>query len=284
MNLRPSYAALALASAVTLTACTSSTSGQGQTGGSGTLAGPSGSASGGSASGGSSAGTPGGKPTDAAGLGALMQSAVATIKTAHISLDVNAAGQALTGSGDEKLSAGKLVAMNLSEALPQGAGSIEIIIVGGKTYAKLPSSLNTSGKPYLLVTPTSSNAVVKQLAASLDSALSSASLGSVSAFIAAADSVKLKGTQSIDGVSTTHYSVVVNIAKLPATLPGKDALSSSGLATLPLELYIDDQGRPVQVTEDFQVQGQKVSTTVKVSNYDKPVSITAPPANQVGTG
>lgn len=212
-----------------------------------------------------------------------MQAAVASIKFAHISLDVNAAGEALTGSGDEQLSAGKLVAMDLKESLPGGAGDIEIIIVDGKTYAKLPTSLNPTGKPYLLVTTNSTNAVVKQLASSLDSALSSASLGSVSAFITAADSVQDKGKATIDGVSATHYAIVVDIAKLPASLPGKDALASSGLTTLPLDLYIDDKGRPVQVSENFKVQDQQVSTTVKVSAYDHPVTITAPPANQVGS-
>ncbi len=268
MNSRRLAAFVALPSALVLAACSSSTSGKGHTGG--TSAGASSAAS-------------SGKPVDAATLGARMQAAVAGIKFAHITLDVNAAGQALTGTGDEQLAAGKLVAMDLKESLPGGAGDIEIIIVDGKTYAKLPTSMNSSGKPYLLVTPNSSNAVVKQLATSLNSALSSASLGSVSAFITAADSVKDKGSAFINGVQATHYSIVVNVAKLPASLPGKDALVSSGVKSLPLDLYIDDKGRPVQVTEDFKVQDQQVSTTVKVGGYDQPVTIKAPPADQVGT-
>ena len=269
MNPRRRAACLALPCALLLAACSSSTSGKGHTGGTGSAPKSSTGAS--------------GQPGDAATLGAKMQAAVAGIKFAHISLDVNAAGQALTGSGDEQLSAGKLVAMDLKESLPGGAGDIEIIIVDGKSYAKLPTSLNPTGKPYLLVTPNSTNAVVKQLATSLDSALSSASLGSVSAFITAADSVQNKGSATIDGVSATHYAIVVDIAKLPASLPGKDALVSSGLTTIPLDLYIDSKGRPVQVTEDFKVQNQQVATTVKVSAYDQPVNITAPPADQVGS-
>jgi hypothetical protein len=222
-------------------------------------------------------------PTDAAGLGELMQSAIATVTSAHINLDVNAAGQSVSGGGDEKLSAGKLVALDLTENLPSGAGSLRIIILDGKTYAKLPSSMRTSDKPYTLVTENSSNPVVKQLASSLDSALASASLGSVRLFITAAKSLSVKGTQTVEGVPTTHYSVVVDISKLPSSMPGKDALTSSGLSTLPLELYVDRQGRPVQVTEDFKVQGQSVSTKVKVTGYNKAVSIQAPPADQVDT-
>jgi hypothetical protein len=261
MTARPIRAVLALLATVALAACSSSTSGKGSAG----------------------SGAPSGMPTDAAGLGQLMQSAVEKITSAHITLDINAAGQALTGSGDEQLTGGKLVALDITENLPGGAGAIRIILVDGKTYAKLPASMNSSGKPYLLVTKDSTNPVIQQLAGSLDSALSSASLGSVSAFILAAKSVTPKGTESIDGVSTTHYSVVVDISKLPSSLPGKDALVSSGLATIPLELYIDSEGRPIQVTEDFEVQGQSVSTKVTVTDYNKPVSIEAPPANQIGS-
>jgi hypothetical protein len=276
MNSRRLCAVLALP--CLLAACSSSTSGKGSTGSSG--ASRTGASTG---SAGGSAAAPGGKPTDAAGLGGLMQSAIAGITSAHISLDVDAAGQKVSGAGDEKLSAGKLVAMDITEQLPGGAGSLQLIIVGGKTYAKLPPSLNKSGKPYVLVTQDSSNATVRALAGSLNSALSSASIGSVGAFITAAKTVKLVGTGTVNGVKATHYSVVVDISKLPADLPGKDALASSGLKTLPLDLYVDDQGRPVRVNEDFKVQGQEVSSNVTVTNYNNPVNVTAPPASQVST-
>jgi hypothetical protein len=137
MNARRTHALLALSLAVALTACSSSTSGNG----------------------GGAKGLPG-MPTDAAGLGNLMQSATATVTSAHISLDVNAAGQSVSGGGDEKLAAGKLVALDLTENLPSGAGELRIIIVDGKTYAKLPASMRTSAKPYSLVTENSSNPVV----------------------------------------------------------------------------------------------------------------------------
>jgi hypothetical protein len=284
MNSRRLCTLLALPAALTLAACTSSTSGKGAAT-SEAVTDPFASSTA-APSTGSSAGGSGvvGKPTDAAGLGGLMQSAIAGIKTAHIALDLNAAGQKLTGAGDEKLTGGKLTAMDITENLPSGGGALRLIIVDGKTYVKLPASLKAgSTKPYVLVTPNSKNATVRSLASSLDSALSSASIGSVGAFITAAKTVKPVGSATVAGVKTTHYSVVVDVAKLPADLPGKDALKASGLATLPIELYIDDQGRPIRVTENFKVSGQQVSTVVTVSDYNKPVTITAPPASQVST-
>jgi hypothetical protein len=37
------------------------------------------------------------------------------------------------------------------------------------------------------------------------------------------------------------------------------------------------------VNEDFKVQGQEVSSNVTVTDYNKPVTVTAPPASQVST-
>jgi hypothetical protein len=274
MTSRRIYAVLALSSALAVGACSSATSGKGTT---------SGSAAKGSRTSSAGAAPVTGKPTDAAGLGGLMQSAIAGITSAHIALDIDAGGQKVTGAGDEKLSGGKLVAMDITENLPGGAGSLRLIIVDGKTYAKLPPALAAGPKPYVLVSPTSKNATVRQLASTLDSALSSASIGSVGAFITAAKTVQPVGTETITGVQTTHYKVVVDVAKLPADLPGKDALAASGLTSLPLDLYIDDQGRPIRMTEDLKVQGQEVATNVTVSKYNEPVTVTAPPASQVST-
>lgn len=255
MTARRTITLLAISCALVGTACTSSKSNAGN--------------------------APSGMPTGAVDLAALMESGIAKATSAAFNLDVTIAGQALTGSGVEKLSGGKLVALDVSERLPQGV--IRVILVDGKTYAKLPSSLNPTGKPYLPVTTGSSNAVIRTLAGSLDSAVASASLGDIGAFAKAAKSIHADGSATMQGVSTAHYSIVVDIAKLPDTFPGKQALLSGGVKTIPLELYIDRTGRPIQVTEDFTAQGQKVHTKVVVTNYDKPVTITAPPADQIGS-
>ncbi len=88
----------------------------------------------------------------------------------------------------------------------------------------------------------------------------------------------------MQGVATTHYYVVVDVAKLPTSYAGRSALVQAGIATLPINLYLDSAGRPVQVTEQLTVSGKAVSTTAGVSKYNQPVTITAPPAGQVSTG
>jgi hypothetical protein len=219
-------------------------------------------------------------PTTAAGLGRMMESAIAKVSSARFTLDVSIAGQSLTGSGSEKLEHGRLVSVEVTEHLPQG--TVQVIVVDGKTYAKLPKALNPSGKPYLRVSPSSSNPVIKTLAGSLNSALASASLGDVSTFTRAAQSVKAVGTATVAGARTTHYTVVVDLAKLPASYSAKQALQAGGVRTLPLELYVDQQGRPARLTENFRTQGTQVKTDLTITGYNVPVTITAPPADQVG--
>lgn len=211
-----------------------------------------------------------------------MQSAIQSISSVHLAITATVAGQSLTGSGDEKLSNGKVTGLKVTDNLPSGSGKVEIIMVGGKTYVKLPTALNPTGKPYLLVTPNSSNPVIKQFATTIDSAVSAASVEDVSAFVRAGQSLRKDGTPTINGVQTTHYTVVVDVAKLPTALPARQQLIASGVNTVPIQLYVDKLYRPIEVVEQLSAQGQKVSTKVLFSRYNAPVTISAPPSSQVG--
>lgn len=227
-------------------------------------------------------GTPGSPSTDGAGLAAQMQRGIANTRSAHIEMDVTAAGQTISGHGDEKLADGKVTAMDITEKIGS-IGSLRMIIIKSKIYVQLPSSLNQSGKPWQLASANSSNPVLKQLSSTISSIQNSASIGSTAAFAKAATSVTPKGSEKIDGVSAEHYAVVVDVNKLPDSYPGKTTLVSAGLTTLPVELWIDGNGRPVQVTEKLSVGGQQATTKVQISKYNAPVSISAPPASQVST-
>jgi hypothetical protein len=209
-----------------------------------------------------------------------MRSGVGSVRSAHVQIDVNAVGQSITGGGDEQLHAGKVVAMEMTTNVPS-FGSIELIVAGGKTYAKLPASLNKSGKPFVLVSPTSSNLTVRTLASSLQTGLSAASLDSYQAFVDAAGSLRSRGSERIAGVTTTHYAMTVKVADLPDSVQGKQTLQAAGVNTLPVDLWVDHRGRPIQVSENLSVQGEQVTSKAVITNYDEPVSITAPPPGQV---
>src|SRR3954453_20568106 len=72
-------------------------------------------------------------PTDAPGLAAFLRDGTASIRSAHVELEVDAAGDTITGSGDETLSNGRAESFDLTETIP-GAGDIRVLLVDGQTY------------------------------------------------------------------------------------------------------------------------------------------------------
>jgi hypothetical protein len=230
-------------------------------------------------------GTAGGAtPTNAGELGAKLAASFRSVTSTHMQLSVKAGAVSLNGSGDEKVSNGKVTALDLSETVPQ-VGNLSIVNVGGKTYVKLPPSENTGSKPWVLVSAQSKNPAIAQMASSLNQSLSAASINTYDSFVKAAKSVQVKGHETVNGVGTTHYLVVVDVKKLPTTSAfSQQALAASGLKTIPLDLWVDGQGRPIKFDANLSVQGQKVGIAATLSKYNQPVTITAPPANQVSTG
>jgi hypothetical protein len=265
--------------ALTLAACAATTNGQGgrDTGGA-----PSGSVSASVSVAPSASGSANSMPTDAKGLYTLMAGSLDSVTSTHLAMTIASGGENLAITGDEKLKHGKVTAMKFDETLPGGAGSIEIILAGGKIYAKVPSSLNTTGKPYLLITETSKNAQVRQLAKSINSSLTTASVGGYAVFAQAADSLKLVGTETRNGTHVAHYTMVMNPSKLPPDYPNKQELVDSGVGTIPVELYVDSHGRPAEMGEHFTFSGQTIDTKATFTRYNQPVDISAPPASEVG--
>ena len=218
-------------------------------------------------------------PTDAAGLARLLQASAASVHSAHLTMSVVAGTVTISGTGNELLAQGKLQAMDLTETVPP-VGELRIVIDAGKTYLKLPATLNHTAKPWVLVSPTSTNPVVRRLGSTLQSVKETTSLDQFTTFTSAA---RVTGhmQETLDGVPVTHYGLSVDVAKLPATLPGKQQLMAARLTTLPVDLWVDRQGRLLKFAENLTVKGQHVATTISIGQYNAPVTITPPPAAQV---
>ncbi|MBV9650131.1 MAG: hypothetical protein JO296_08330 [Pseudonocardiales bacterium] len=230
----------------------------------------------------SSAGPASPGPTDAAGLAGLLHRGISSVSSVHLALNVTSPGQTINGEGDAKLASGTLQALDITEQLGP-AGKRRLLIVDQATYAQVPEAANQASKPWVLVTRDSPNPAVRNMATSLEAVRKSASLDHFSTFASAAQSVQLVGKESLNGSPVTHYLVNVDVAKLPENTPGRQPLLGAGVTTLPIELYVDDQGRPVKATQDITVQGQRTSTVIAFSRFNAPVSISAPPSDQVST-
>lgn len=100
------------------------------------------------------------------------------------------------------------------------------------------------------------------------------------------------GTETINGVHTTHYSVQVDLTKLAQQDPDlaklvQDAMQM-GAKTQAFDVWVDDQKRPARLRTTVEVPNPidktkklTFSQTVDYTDWGAPVTIQAPPADQV---
>jgi len=222
-------------------------------------------------------------PLTSAQLAVKLEVGARSVSSAHITLSSTVGDQrVLVAHGDETLAAGKLTALNLNEQV--GALNMTLLLVDGGVYVKLPSNLNTSGRPWEKATAGSRNPVLRQLASSIASVEQSASLTQYESLAQAATSLKTIGTEQVNGTAATHYSLIVDVTKIRGagvTQAGKAALAQAGITKIPEDLWVDEKGHPVKVWERFTIRGQVVSTVFTIGQLNQPVTISAPPASQV---
>lgn len=221
---------------------------------------------------------------DVTKLGHQMVVSVASVHSATFEMTIEAEGQKITGTGSETMSHGKLDEADVSEDLTAlGQGTIRVIISHHKTYAQLPPALNSSGKPWVLVSENSTNPIIAQMASSMHDTLNNASIQTYGYFAQAASDMKKIGTESVNGVSTTHYSTDLDVSKLPSNYPNRAMMQSAGVDNIPVDMWVDAQHRPVRVETSATVQGHAVHADFTITAYNKPVTISAPPAADVAT-
>jgi hypothetical protein len=222
-------------------------------------------------------------PLTSAELAVKLEAGSRNVTSAHITLSSTVgSARVLVAQGDETLAAGKLTAMNLNEQV--GPLNMTILLVDRGLYVKLPSNLNTSGKPWEKATAGSRNPVLSQLASSIASVEQSASLTQYGSLAQAATSLKTIGAEQVNGAAATHYSLIVDVTKVhgaAVTEATKAALAQAGITKIPEDLWVDAQGHPVKVSQRFTIRGQVVSTVFTISQLNQPVTISAPPASQV---
>ena len=109
------------------------------------------------------------------------------------------------------------------------------------------------------------------------------------------------GPATIKGVATTEYKATVDLTKVaekksPAAQAALKSLEAQlNATTLPVQIWLDGQGRVRQVSEQVQVSttaqssggttvpaaSGSVSTTVDYYDFGTPVTVQAPPSSQV---
>jgi head-tail adaptor len=222
-------------------------------------------------------------PVTPAQLASTLIAGAKSVTSAHISMSSTVGGQkVLSAEGDETLAGGKFTAMRLNETVLKV--NLTILIVDRTVYVKMPAGANKGAKPWVKATVASKNPGLKQLATSISSLEQSTSPSQYGALTEVASSFKTIAVEQLNGVAVSHYSMLVDVSKVhnaAVTEAMTKALAQAGITKIPVEIWVDEQGRTVKAAERFKVQGQSLSVDMSMTRINQPVSIVAPPASQV---
>jgi hypothetical protein len=230
-----------------------------------------------------------------ADLGALVQHNASAKSSVHedMTMTIPGAGD-IAATADMKF-AGARSAVDMTMTLPS-VGAMRVIVDGSNVYLKLPSALSgalgSSGKPWIREDLTGTDAIAKSLG-------STANLADQSDPSQLLDKIKSAGTitkvtqEQVDGVATTHYAINVDVRKMAASMASgdteKQALGQLTATTIPFDIWVNSDNLPVRIVTQLAFSDPTTDTPAEIAltaNYTRwgqPVTITAPPAGQVGS-
>ncbi|MGI5368017.1 DUF1396 domain-containing protein [Streptomyces sp. A244] len=256
----------------------------------------------------------------AAGLGALllaagavgcgseespeMTPAAAVAKAAKNTEDITSLQYRMKGTvpesgrveGEASMRLKPTIAMSMKmEAPDQAAGeSVEIRLVDKAMYlgggAEMAKQMD--GKRWLKFDLSGSDAA-KDLDKMGSTSQAEQNPAAQSTFLTGAKDVKKVGSEKVDGVETTHYTGTATLADLRASL--KDSKGETreqreksikqyeklGVDKLTMDMWVDGD----EHTKQFRMKGQAdkgpMDMTITFLDYNKPVTVKAPPANEV---
>jgi hypothetical protein len=225
-------------------------------------------------------GTPSGSAVGGTAASALADRVGAALNAlTSVHLDIDAGGLGGKSTADIKLQNGHATATDAH--LTENGQQVEMITIGGTSYAKLPAGSNPSGKPWLEIGSDSTNPMINSLTSGLNIAAMASSLSVVTALMRGSTGLQNKGADSVNGVSATHYVMQLDPKKKTGNAQLDGLLSSLGGSNLPLDFWLDSSDRPVKFVIHASFAGTSLPVTVQASKFDAPLSISAPPASQV---
>ena len=217
-------------------------------------------------------------------------------RTAHISMDmsVHAPSGTVTGTGTGGIDfTGNAMQMQVTAGPADQQITVQAIYLGGLIYENVPGiDQVVPGKSWVSI-DLSSLASAGQSTASLGSTDNPAAM--LRLLTQQGNTVVPLGSSSIDGTSVQGYSVTLNsaaiknqiaTAKLPSWMTA--ALSHVDIGDTTFDVYVDGSGllrrTTIALTETVGSSGKtNVDESLDFSGYGSPITVTAPPSDQVVT-
>ena len=167
-----------------------------------------------------------------------------------------------------------------------GAGTrTQIVVVDGVLYVNNPALTRVSGgKPWLRI---SLKDLGNKAGIDFDAAVKQAQqynpADQTKLFTASKD-VHTVGTETVDGVRTTHYAGTLSAKDVEAKFDAKtrERLQQPGTDKVAFDVWVDGDSLLRKLVSKTGPSGRPLNTTILFRDYGKPVTITAPPASEVG--
>lgn len=222
-----------------------------------------------SSKGGSTPSTPASTPaTSASASGSGIEQvtdALARLTSVHLTTDAGAVGG--KSQSDVTLSGGTPTAIELHAT--SGGQPVVVVTRNGVSWLQ-------TGNGWTKVAPDSPNATAKKLSNPLGVVTltnSLASLKAVGSLLSAATATD-KGHDAT--LNAEHYKLAVAPKKVDQSSTLGQLLSLVGGSEIPVDMWIDGQGRPVKIMMSVSFAGQQLDITVQLSNFNAPLEIPTP--------
>ncbi|WP_405979193.1 hypothetical protein [Streptomyces sp. NBC_00158] len=218
-------------------------------------------------------------------------------KTKKTSEEITSARYTMSGTtGGQKVSAEVSMRFKPTPAMsmkataqgPEG-GTGEIRMIDGAVY------MGSEGKFLKFDTKALDEATAKKMGKAQGAANTSGeNPGDRADQLMGAKDLKTVGEETVDGVKTTHVSGTVTTEQMRAGIGTNSApgakerreksvkqLEDEGIKSLNVDMWIDESGHTKQVRTRGEGNSGPLDTTIKFLDFNKPVDIVAPPADQV---
>jgi hypothetical protein len=170
-------------------------------------------------------------------------------------------------------------------SLPSGERAI---LLGDYFYAKVPQQLSqfTGGKPWVRFSVSQAS---RQAGVNLDNVIERANPAEQTKIFTGSEDAHKVGTESIDGVKTTHYAGTVTPEQAGKLDPKaqqafKQFYQRSGANKVTFDLWVGKDSLPRKLVTKVASDKGTASSTMIFSDYNKSFSVSAPPAGEVADG
>jgi hypothetical protein len=221
----------------------------------------------------------------------ISAAAVKSARAGSVEADfkINGAGIEGSGSGVFNTGASRTGQLSMNVSVNGASVPIDSVVTGNVLYMR--SSLFarfglSGGKQWIKV---DLSKLAQQQGIDLSS-LANANPTPASAleYLRGATHVREVGTDSIQGVDTTHYKVTVDLERAAARSSGstrrslRRVIQASGVKKLPVDVWIDGKGylRKVAYVQPAG-NGGAVRISMELHDYGSPVTVKPPPADSV---